>query len=186
MKEIKNGKKVYEASEGSPIHKKDHVQAVGEFIDGLKVPRTPENILNEVKSHPKHIINHYIEWDDKKAGHRWRIDQIRNIVNHIVVNFVEVGDRSVKIRAFHSVKVSDDSPLEYVPVKVAFSNEYMRMQIVEKAYNELVYWKDRYSVYNEFQPVVKAISEFVQKKQEILEFPKSKKQALKRMVSASV
>ncbi len=177
MKEIRNGiKRKYEAKEGSSVHSPQHVQEIGEFIENMKIPRTPENILEEVKKHPKHIINKYVTWDDAKAGYRWRVAQIRNIVNHISVKLVQVGEESIQIRAFHSVKVTEESPVEYVPVRVAFSDQYMRLQMVEKAFRELTYWTERYRVYQEFKPLVKAIDEFVKDEEKKKNNKKGKKE----------
>ena len=163
---MKRKKIVFEARAGSPFNKED-AQAIGELISRIEEKST-ENILTEIKNHPEHCAYKYIEWNDTKAGHRYRLSQVRNIVNHVVVNIVNIED-SIPIRAFFSVKESESTEPIYVDVETTFNDSYTRQQIVSRAKNELQNWKERYYIYTELEPIVKVITSFLEEK------PKGKK-----------
>ena len=154
-------KMIYEARTGSPF-KKEEAQDIGELISGIKEKST-ENILTEIKNHPTHCIYKYIEWDDRKAGQKYRLSQVRNIVNHIEVKVISIGN-PVPIRAFFSVKESESTEPIYVDVETTFNDSYTRQQIVSRAKNELQNWKERYYIYTELEPIVKVITSFLEEK----------------------
>ena len=167
---MKRKKIVFEARSGSPF-KKEEAQEIGELISRIEEKST-ENILTEIQKHPEHCAYKYIEWNDKKAGHRYRLSQVRNIVNHVVVNIVNIED-SIPIRAFFSVKESESTEPIYVDVETTFNDAYTRQQIVSRAKNELQNWKERYYIYTELEPIVKVITSFLEEK------PKGKKRKQK-------
>ena len=149
---------IYEAREGSPFHRGD-AQAIGEFIAHIPEKSTT-NILKAIEEHPNHVIHKYIEWDNKKAGQRYRLGQVRNIVNHVYVRIIRTND-SMPVRAFFSVKEDDDTEPLYVDIKTTFTDTYTRSQVLNRAKNELDNWRERYSVYNEFKPIIDAIASFL-------------------------
>lgn len=151
--------KAYGTRPGAPF-KKGHAQEIGEFIENIS-DRTPENILNAVAINKEHILYSYIEWDNKKAGYEYRLQQIRNIVNHITIETKKVGE-DLPVRAFFSVKKERNgkTPI-YVTLNMAFSNEYYRNQILSQAKSELRNWRERYKQYKELSGIIKAISPFI-------------------------
>lgn len=154
-------KKVFVARIGSPF-KKEHAQKIGEFIDRIS-DKSTKNILREIRKNKKHTIYSYIEWDDKKASELFRLQQVRNIVNHIEVEIVEVGNGK-PIRAFYSIS-SDEigEEVKYVDLKEAFDNSDYRKQVIDRAKNELDNWAARYRQYVEFSRIVKEIDTFLHK-----------------------
>lgn len=150
-------KQVYEAREGSPF-KSDDAQAIGEFISRCK-DKSSTGILNEIKDSPEHVINQYIEWDDKIAAENSRIQSVRNIVNHIEVTVVkidgQVKELDVSIKAFNSVSI--DGKKEYVSVEEIFKNEDWKAQIMSKAKAELDNWSERYRQYQILSRHIKKI-----------------------------
>jgi hypothetical protein len=167
---MKRKKIVFEARVGSPF-KKEEAQAIGELISKIEEKST-ENILAEIQKRPEHCAYKYIEWDDKKAGYKYRLSQVRNIVNHVVVNIVNIED-SIPIRAFFSVKESESTEPIYVDVETTFNDSYTRQQIVSRAKNELQNWKERYYIYTELEPIVNVITSFLEEK------PKGKRKKVK-------
>lgn len=150
--------KVYKAREGAPF-RKDDVDEIGQFIYGIK-ERTTENVLNEIKKHSNEIIHFYIEWNDKKASHEYRLQQIRNIINHIEIEIVFHGETK-PIRAFHSIKQEEGGKPIYVDVVTTFSDDYSRNKVIERAETELRNWRDRYSTYKELKPILEKITIFL-------------------------
>lgn len=151
--------KVYGTRSGAPFRKED-VQAIGEFIDKVR-NKTPLNILKEITKHKTHVIYNYIEWNNEIAGAEYRLQQVRNIVNHITIEIKGVGASDVPLRAFFSVRKEFDGTPVYVDVHMTFSEDYYRLQVIQQAYTTLRNWRERYMQYEELQDVIAAISPFI-------------------------
>jgi hypothetical protein len=160
MKKGADMKRIYYARRGSPFKEED-AQAIGEYIFNIE-RRTPENILKITKKDKDSPLNKYIDWDDKVASQKWRLDQIRQIVNHVVVEIRSIGD-GVPVRAFYSVTSVGQKGVSYVDVRTAFSNEHYRNQIVSRAIHELENWNERYRQYKELKGIVKILDEKIKK-----------------------
>jgi hypothetical protein len=59
-----------------------------------------EKVLDEAKS-PRHPLHSEFEWNDKKAGHKYRLEQARELIRLVTISFVH---HSVKICAPYYVK----------------------------------------------------------------------------------
>jgi len=146
--------KKYNAIPGAPFKKED-VQAIGEFIENAP-DKSTTGLLRHIREHTDHVIHSYIEWDDKVAAQKHRLQQVRGIVEHISIEIEDVG-ASVPLRAYFSVKDEDNKRPHYEPVDVTFSRKDYREQVIERAKRELKNWAERYRAYNELQPFVRAI-----------------------------
>lgn len=74
-------------------------------IQNLYGKITPEVLVREAteKSSPLHS---YFEWDDEKAGHRWRVQQARILLNNIQVKVVSDGEER-RISVFEVTSTSE-------------------------------------------------------------------------------
>lgn len=71
-----------------------------------------------VKTSPLH---RYFEWDDRKARHRWRLHQARNLVRSVLIF---VSDEVEPLPAFYSVAMTDDEQdREYMPLSDVLTDE---------------------------------------------------------------
>lgn len=145
--------KVYKARVGAPF-KPEHAQLIGEFINNLP-EKTPGVILAQIKNNPGHPIFNYITWDKDKAAYQYQIQQVRNIVNHLILEIREIPVEP-GVRAFVSIK-SDDQ-VQYMNVETVLSDTVLRNQIIRRATTELRNWMARYSQYTEFQHLIKSIN----------------------------
>ena len=153
--------KVYGVRKGAPFKKGD-AQAIGEFIDSVEV-KSSKKILARIKKNKKHIIHGLIEWDDSIAGEEFRLQQVRNIVNHVTIEIKEIGD-GLPVRAFFSVNKPDNGDTTvYVDLNTTFSDDYYRSQVISRAKSELSNWQERYHQYNELRGIVGNISKFLDK-----------------------
>jgi hypothetical protein len=119
---------------------------------------TAENIIQEARN-PKSSLHDLFEWDNTKAGHEYRLHQARVFINEIKI---EIGDK--ELFAFENVEVrsiSGDSEetaeRQYKTMSEIISNEELRTQILNRAYQQLIFWKTQYKAYEELTPVVVAI-----------------------------
>jgi len=152
--------KTFKARTGSPF-KEEEAQEIGEFIYDIK-ERTTENILNEIKKHPNHIIYSKIEWNDKKASDKYRLQQVRNIVNHIEIEIISVSSgKKTNIPVFPTVHIEKNKPNQYVDIITVMKDKDMKSQIIDRAKVELDNWCRRYECYIELQNVVKQIRKFI-------------------------
>lgn len=156
-------KKKYLARLGSPFRKED-AQEIGEFIESCK-DKTTNAILEEVKKNPESKIYQYIYTvDDLTATELFRLQTLRNIINHIEIDVIQIGDRepvklNMSICAFHSIK----NPKRYVSFEEGMENKDYRVQIIGRARGELNGWVKRYDQYSELSEYTKVIKKLLDK-----------------------
>jgi len=159
MKGIKQ--KRYYATSGAGIREED-AQPIGEYIEAIGV-KDPKKILQHVKRDKTCPLNKYLDWNNKSAGEKWRLFQIRNIINHLEIKITYEGDTR-PVKAFYSITENDDK--QYVGLKDALDNVDWREQIVARGLGELRAWIVRYGVYEELRPVVRLLKPYVKQKKE--------------------
>lgn len=156
----------YYARVRAPFKKKD-VQNIGEFISNIE-NKTTKNILSEIKKQKDHVIHEYIEWDDEIASEKYRLQQVRNIVNHVEVKILK-STSSESVRAFHCIvssnsdKKGKDELTEYVPIAVVMEDDEKRSQVIKRAKTELINWRDRYKIYNELKEIICVLEPHISK-----------------------
>lgn len=154
----KRFKKIYEISEGGIVKKKD-AQIVGEYIESIGV-KNPRVILSHAKKDKCCPLNKYLDWNDKVAGDKWRLHQIRNIVNHLEVFIVYEGNTE-PVKAYYSIKDFDKAEPEYVNQEDARGNNVWRKQIIVRALNEQYSWVERYKLFGELSPIIKFLKPYI-------------------------
>lgn len=124
--------KKYYARKGAPF-KQEVVQKYGERLEYLasknKGKVVPKVVVDDAKqkSSPLHD---YFEWDDKKAGEGYRLQQARNLINHIVEVVVIEGKPS-KQRSFFNVRNGKGRTI-YVTIKKAVEVKSYRIQLLNQ------------------------------------------------------
>lgn len=135
-----------------PIKEKD-IQNVGEFIADCKNKST-KGIYDEIKSSKNHIIHSYLEWDDTIAGNKYRLQQVRNIIEKIVI---VLPGKKQPIRAFYSIVAKGSNKSIYIDLRTLGKSGYAKAQIIRRAKNELRAWTNRYEMYQELDEVISFI-----------------------------
>lgn len=145
-------KKIYETRVGAPFRRED-AQEIGEFFEKHR-DKTTSELLDTIRKNRTSAVYNYIEWDDKKAGEQFRLQQVRNIINHITIRITAVGSR-IPVRAFFSVQKSpEENKNIYVSLNSVFSDEYYRDQIIGRALVELEAWIERNRQYRELTNII--------------------------------
>ena len=125
-------KKQYFARAGSPF-KKGEAQRYGERLDYLTSKNrgriTPEMVIEEAKLKSS-VFHNYFEWDNTEAAEQYRIQQARNLINHIVEIVVIEGKQS-KQRSFFSIKNGGGNKA-YVTIKTAVTKPNYRVQLLNQ------------------------------------------------------
>jgi len=121
---------------------------------------TAENLL-EVAKNQDNPLHNFFEWNNSKAGEKWRVQQARMVINEVKII---VGNK--EMYAFENVKInviendiseepqfSLQSSRVYKPKVEVMTNEEYRQQMILSALNNLLYWKERHQEYSELKPI---------------------------------
>lgn len=134
-------------------------QAAGEHLEMLRTKcggsLQPANVLEDAR-HNNSPLHPAFEWDDSAAAEKYRLEQAGDLIRALVV-VVNVGPENdpTPMRAFVSVQI-DDEP-KYTSLARAMSDEDMRAQLVDRAWRELISWRDRYQEYKELARIARMI-----------------------------
>jgi len=158
-KQLKN-KKYYIARPFAPFKKED-AQEIGKFIENCS-DKSTEGILNTIKKNPKSKIYSYIEWDVNKASKLYQLQKVREIINHLEVEVIYLGNKEpmkmeVAIRAFENVSLENSNKREYVSIEKGMTKEYYRKQIISRAKAELKSWIEINRKYKEFARIIEKL-----------------------------
>lgn len=113
---------------------------------------TAENVVRAAKS-PKSVLHKHFEWDDKKAGAEYRLSQARQLIDAVVVSFVEGDQVSEPVRAFVA---TGPSQARYQFVITALANQESREALLKAAFSELAAFSRKYKHLNELAEVFRA------------------------------
>ena len=159
---MKGRKAIFRATPGA-MFTDDQAQVVGEYLyelaGGKSDTLTPHEVLEAAR--PKGSpIHGFFNWDDTAAAESWRLQQARQLTNHLeVVVIGDEGERSV--RAFMSVELSEKVGAEdrrvYMTARAVAGSEYFRSQAVAGALSEVRRWQARYRDYKELALIFGAI-----------------------------
>lgn len=113
----------------------DIVGGVVEHIEAEHGTVTKELLLEA--SRPEDSDTHSIfEWDDKKAGEQWRLEQAKHTINALRVVYVSHDDEEVPVRAFVNVSELSEKT-SYRHINVALSDDELRENYLNRIRHEL-------------------------------------------------
>jgi hypothetical protein len=122
---------------------------------------TPEIVVNTAKN-PKSPLHSYFEWNDSKAADAWRIEQASHLIRHVKIKMVTSKGEEIPIRAYYNIASEQDEeePVKnriYVSFNDVKNDKNRREQVIQYAWRELQFWKQRYKIYREFEKIVEII-----------------------------
>lgn len=137
---------------------------VKEELERIKKEKglTASNVVDEAKGEDNPLHDEF-EWDDKKAGRKWREQQARVLI--VTVDVEKVGDQ--RVSNYLNVNVSKESDEENkreykTQVEVA-ENESWREQILRQAVSRIKHWQTKYKHLEELSPIFRGIDEVEEK-----------------------
>lgn len=114
-----------------------------------------EEVVEDAKN-PDTPYHNYFEWDNKIAGHHWRLNQAGELLRSIKIKVeVESGDTPRNVRVFHNVVRKGERC--YAPLELVFQEQDLREQVIHNALAEAENWYQKYHTYQELQPISAAI-----------------------------
>ncbi len=124
--------KKFKARAGAPF-KNDEAQVIGETLDSIR----KENGGNlrgieivEAARKKRNPLHEHFEWDNDVCGEQFRLQQARNITNHIVEELIVDGNPTEQ-RSFLHV-INDDSESVYVSLEDATEKVDYRRQLLDR------------------------------------------------------
>jgi hypothetical protein len=89
---------------------------------------------------PRHPLHRHLEWDDAKAGHQFRVQQMRSIIRIVRI---ETGNPVQLRRAFISAPAPDGRA--YRSLADVLKSSDLQDRIMEQADKDLAAWQHRYA-----------------------------------------
>lgn len=124
---------------------------------------TPEAVVEFAKN-KKTALHSQFEWDDKVAGHQYRLWQARYVIDIKAITIIR-NDVELKVRAFHHFKADDKSVAGYRHINSIMSDEELMARMLEGALRELQTFRKKYKDLQkivEWRPVFDVIDTVLQ------------------------
>lgn len=134
------------------------VGAIFEQIEEEQGGVTPASVVETARPFNSELHTCF-EWDDAKAGEKWRETQASQMIRCLVIkNPVHESDPDSTIRAFVNITSQDDKRF-YVQTMSALSDGDYRHQVFRQALNELQAFQRKYKELQELAEVFTAIQQ---------------------------
>lgn len=114
---------------------------------------TPALVVDAARD-PKHPLHHRIEWDNKKAGPQWRLEQAAQLIRSVRVVYKEDATGPKELRAFTAIRGKDTPRANYVPTEDALRDEFSRALVLRDMEREWKSFKKRYEHMAEFAALI--------------------------------
>lgn len=130
---------------------------VGTYIELLRKEKkgelTPEDVVTAArnKNSPLHS---YFEWDDGKAAEAHRLSQARGLIRAVVAIYTHDDKPVTKARAY--VHIAEKGAPHYRELGHAMSQKATRQLVLQRAWRELVQFRNKYQGLKEFAAVFEA------------------------------
>jgi hypothetical protein len=167
--EIKKGKFVF-----SGLRMPVKAEVIGDYMMSLYKESnnqlTPDFVVSKSRAKSS-VLHRLFEWDNERAGHKWRLKQARDIINCISVVKEDKLGKELEVKAFVSVQIDSQGYLKenyapkntsyYVSVDDAMSNPNSRDYTLRMAYRDLEMFNNKYQHLKELAKLFKFIDKEV-------------------------
>jgi hypothetical protein len=181
--------KNFKATKGAPFDK-SKVQLYGKELDKISQKNngtlTPTDVVDEARdmNNPLHEV---FEWDNSEAADRYRLQQARQLINHITVD-IKYNNTNREQKAWISLDETPDdvdTNKVYVTVERVLTEKPLREQMLLSAIKEAEYWQNKYTEYRELNRIftsIKLTKKVIQKKLKVIKPKKTAKAKAKKLV----
>lgn len=139
------------------LHKAD-AQKVAEEIIAIGESATPAQILDKARDAATELHKCF-EWDDTSAAEKYRLDQARQVVRHLVIRET-VRENKPPIRFFFKA----DNGVGYQPTRSIAKNHDKYQSLLSSALRDLDALRVKYHSLTELDAVFDAIEELMRSK----------------------
>lgn len=119
----------------------------------------PDTLLEASRPEDAPLHNEF-EWDDNVAAEKFRKEQARYIIRHLVIIHEDTdgAEEIVKDRAF---VFTGEKKTGYVPLGEALSNETWKANLLKAAYKDMEYFTAKYHRLTELSNVIEAMKQIL-------------------------
>jgi hypothetical protein len=110
-----------------------------------------ESVVKWAKANPKSALHSALEWDDKKAGHAWRIVQVRKLIE-LNITSVNAGPTMI------SLSIDREAGGGYRTIKDVMATPNLRDIMLQDALDDLERMQKRYAAVESLNEVWEAAS----------------------------
>ena len=121
------------------------IQSIGEAV-------TPQQIVDFARDSNTELHKCF-EWNDSVAAEKYRVQQARLVVCHLVYTETNTDNTPSKIR----VMQRSDTEAAYKSTRLIFQNRNEYTRLLERAYAELRAFKERYKTLSELEEILALI-----------------------------
>ena len=134
--------------------------AVAEEIMSIGDSATPQQIVDKGRDESTELHKCFT-WDDTDAAEKWRKQEARIVVGHLVIQRPKEEEHKPEIRVFLKPHDSDG----YQPATMVFRNEDSYLAMLQRALSELRAFQKKYSILSdraELLNLIDAVNELVE------------------------
>lgn len=137
-------------------------QVIGEYLAQLREEKgklTAPLVVDAAKDEQS-PLHQYFDWNDDAAAQHYREYQAYHLLRSITIKIEHTPQEKREVRAFVVVHVDAVTKEQsYEPVLHVMTNEELRTQVLQRAWQELLAWRDRYHDYKELAAVFAAAAQ---------------------------
>jgi len=110
---------------------------------------TPKLVLEEARD-PSHPLHARFEWSDAIAAERYRLDQARELLSLVKIQYVSATGETKMVRQFHAIRASDDDEFTYEDAADIARDPFMRKLLLREMTRDIAELVARYEGLQEF------------------------------------
>jgi len=119
-----------------------YIEYIQGLIDRLGGRVTAQDLVKDGRRQGS-PLHDYFEWDDAAAGAAFRVEQAKYLLRHLEIG-MKINDRTVLMRAFHSVVLAQEERQVYVTLERVLAETDLRDQVLKEAVREIRAWQAKY------------------------------------------
>ena len=135
------------------LHKGCNAQLVAEEVMAIGDSATPQQILDKARDKTTELHKCF-EWDNAVAAEKYRLQQARTIMCHLVIEDDKPEDERPVVRYFYNIGTSEG----YKPTAVIIKNLDEYGALLEQAKRDLKAFEKKYHGLTELQEVFDLIA----------------------------
>lgn len=116
----------------------------------------PQDIVKDA-TNPQSPYHGFFEWNDEKAGPKYRLQQARALLQNLKVLYHDAQGNEISVRKYIRVQLSTPADHElqsgYAPRVKVLKTAYLREQVVAMAKTMLESFKTRFRMFTEVEAV---------------------------------
>ena len=123
---------------------KGNATKVGKELEGIEQTSelTNVNVLEYARNNKNSELNKCFEWDDTKAGEKYRLIQANNIMQSISIVINDEPEETTK--AFVNIKTKEETKV-FKNIVSVLENDEEYLQLKQKAERDFISYKEKYN-----------------------------------------